>query len=391
MYVFNICNIIIMNSTFKSLFLLDKETVHLNHGSFGACPKPIFESLISWQKKIESNPAKFLAFDIYNHLEESRLSLSKYINCNKNDIAFFPNPSTALNTVIKSLDLKKNDEILTTNHEYGALDKTWNFICKKRGSKYIKQKINLPLNSKEDFIKEFVKGINNKTKVIFISHITSPTGLIFPVEEVCKIAKENEIFCIIDGAHVPGHIKLDLKKLDPDIYTGACHKWMCAPKGTSFLYAKKNIQDDIDPLVISWGYDAEIPGISKFLDYHQWQGTNDPSAYLTLPDIIKFLNDYDWINVSKKCREINIQAKELVGNSLNKKPISSNEFIGQMTSFEINCKYPIDLMKTFYEKYKLAVPIFQWEDKVLLRFSIQAYNSLDDIEKLIKIMKEMRL
>ena len=289
------------------------------------------------------------------------------------------------------MDLKKNDEILTTNHEYGALDKTWNFICKKRGSKYIKQKINLPLNSKEDFIKEFVKGINNKTKVIFISHITSPTGLIFPVEEVCKIAKENEIFCIIDGAHVPGHIKLDLKKLDPDIYTGACHKWMCAPKGTSFLYAKKNIQDDIDPLVISWGYDAEIPGISKFLDYHQWQGTNDPSAYLTLPDIIKFLNNYDWINVSKKCREINIQAKELVGNSLNKEPISSNEFIGQMTSFEINCKHPIDLMKIFYEKYKLAVPIFQWEDKVLLRFSIQAYNSLDDIEKLIKIMKEMKL
>jgi len=130
-----------MNNSYKSLFLLDPNIIHLNHGSFGACPKPIFDSLISWQKKLEFNPVKHLAFDMYDYLEESRESLSNYINCNKDDIVFFPNPSTALNTVIKSLDLKNNDEILTTNHEYGALDKTWNFICKKTGAKYIKQNI----------------------------------------------------------------------------------------------------------------------------------------------------------------------------------------------------------------------------------------------------------
>ena len=380
-----------MNSTYKSLFLLDKETIHLNHGSFGACPKPIFDALISWQKKLEFNPAKFLAFDIFVHLEKSRESLSEYINCDKNDIVFFPNPSTALNTVIKSLDLKKDDEILTTNHEYGALDKTWNFMCKNTGAKYIKQNIKLPLKSKNEFINTFIKGINKNTKVIFMSHITSPTGLIFPAEELCRIARENNIFCIIDGAHVPAHIDLDIKKLNPDIYTGACHKWMCAPKGTSFLYAKKNIQDDINPLVVSWGYDAEVPGVSKYLDYHQWQGTNDPSPYLTVPDVIAFLKKYNWKDVSLNCRKINIEARKLVNKTLNKMPISDDEFIGQMSAIEIKCTDSIQLIKKLYEDFKIVVPIVKWENKMLLRFSIQAYNSMEDIEKLIFAMKKLKL
>ena len=380
-----------MNSTYKSLFLLDKETIHLNHGSFGACPKPIFDALISWQKKLEFNPAKFLAFDIFVHLEKSRESLSEYINCDKNDIVFFPNPSTALNTVIKSLDLKKDDEILTTNHEYGALDKTWNFMCKNTGAKYIKQNIKLPLKSKNEFINTFIKGINKNTKVIFMSHITSPTGLIFPAEELCQIARENNIFCIIDGAHVPAHIDLDIKKLNPDIYTGACHKWMCAPKGTSFLYAKKNIQDDINPLVVSWGYDAEVPGVSKYLDYHQWQGTNDPSPYLTVPDVIAFLKKYNWKDVSLNCRKINIEARKLVNKTLNKTPISDDDFIGQMSAIEVKCTDSIQLIKKLYEDFKIVVPIVKWENKMLLRFSIQAYNSMEDIEKLIFAMKKLKL
>ena len=387
-----------MNNPYKSLFLLDQKLIHLNHGSFGACPKPIFDSLISWQKKLELNPVKHLAFDIFKYLENSRYELSKYINCNKEDIVFFPNPSTALNTVIKSLELKPEDEILTTNHEYGALDKTWNFICKKTGAKYIKQNIKLPLKSKKDFINAFSNGLNKKTKVIFISHITSPTGLIFPVKEICQIAKENYIFCFIDGAHVPGHINLDIKELDPDIYTGACHKWMCAPKGTSFLYAKKEIQDFIDPLVISWGYDNDKPidllsdmsSYSKYLNYHQWQGTNDPSSYLTIPDVIKFLTKNNWHKVSDECKKINIEAREMVNKHLNQDPISSDEFIGQMSSIKIKCKDTFELQKIFYENYKMIIPIIEWENSTLLRFSIQAYNSMEDIEKLIFALKKIK-
>ena len=388
-----------MNKSYKSLFLLDSELIHLNHGSFGACPKPIFDSLVSWQKKLELNPVKHLAFDIYKYLENSREHLSKYINSDKDDIVFFPNPSTALNTVIKSLDLKYGDEILTTNHEYGALDKTWNFICEKTGSKYIKQNIKLPFQSKKDFISTFVAGINEKTKIIFISHITSPTGLVFPVEDICKIAKENNIFCIIDGAHVPGHIDLDIKQLDPDIYTGACHKWMCAPKGTSFLYAKKEIQDFIDPLVISWGYDSDAPtdllanmmSPSKYLSYHQWQGTQDPSSYLTIPDVINFLNQNNWEKVSKNCHRLNIEARKMVNNCLNQRAISSDKFIGQMSSIKIRCEDTFKLQRIFYEDYKIIIPVVKWEDNTFLRFSVQAYNSMEDIDKLIFAIKELNL
>ncbi len=176
-----------MNQELKSLFMLDPKITHLNHGSFGACPKPIFNELIKWQKKLEMEPTKFLAFDVYDYLEESRYYLSKYIDCNKDDIIFSTNPSTALNTVIKSLELKKNDEILTTNHEYGALDKTWKFICKKTGAKYIQSNIPLPFLSEEDFIKRLESKITSKTKIIFASHITSSTAIIFP-------AKKNKCF-----------------------------------------------------------------------------------------------------------------------------------------------------------------------------------------------------
>ena len=352
-----------MKNTYKSLFMLDSKTTFLNHGSFGACPRPIFESLINWQHKLELDPVKHLAFDIYDYLENSRNALSKYIHCDKDDLVLFPNPSTALNTVIKSLDLKKDDEILSTNHEYGALDRTWNFISKKTGAKYIKQKIYLPLESKEQFLDSFLSGITKKTKVIFLSHITSATGLIFPIEEICRYAKEKQIFCIIDGAHAPGHIPLNISNLNPDIYVGACHKWMCSPKGVSFLYANKNIQDDIDPLVVSWGYDSDFPSTSKFLDYHQWQGTKDMSAYLSIPFTIKFLEENNWIEIRNKCRKMNIWARNEINNLLNKENVCDEKFLGQMSSIYMDKKATIENNINFYKKHKIQLPFILWNNK----------------------------
>ena len=188
-----------------------------------------------------------------------------------------------------------------------------------------------------------------------------------------------------------------IKELDPDIYTGACHKWMCAPKGTSFLYAKKEIQDSIDPLVISWGYDndkpidllSDISNYSKYLNYHQWQGTQDPSSYLTIPDVIKFLDQNNWNEISNNCKKINIEARKMVNDQFNQEALSSDEFIGQMSSIKIECKDTFELQKKLYENYKIIVPIIEWEDKTLLRFSIQAYNSMEDIEKLIFAFKKL--
>ena len=377
-----------MFSKLKKSFMLDPEIIHLNHGSFGATPKPIFDSLISWQKKLEYNPTKHLGLDIFTQLDISRDYLAQYINCHKDDIVFFPNPSTALNTVIRSLPLKKDDEILTTNHEYGALDKTWNFICKKTGAKCIRQSISIPLLSKNDFIKSFKSGITEKTKVIFFSHITSSTGLIFPAKEICKIAKEKNILCIIDGAHVPGHIDLDIKKLDPDIYTGACHKWMCSPKGTAFLYVKKEFQEIMEPLVVSWGYESDTPSHSQFLDYMQWQGTNDISSYLTIPDTIKFLDENNWQQVSKECKKINRWARKEINQLLKNEPISSDNFIGQMSSIPMDSNDIIQDQIEFYVKYKIQIPFIKWNDKEFFRISIQVYNSKEDVFKLLEALDD---
>ena len=371
----------------KSLFMLDPEVTYLNHGSFGACPVPIFNSLIKWQKILEKEPVKHLAHDIQYFLEKSRISLSDYINCHKDNVVFFPNPSTALNTVLRSLDLADGDEILTTNHEYGAMDKAWRFLCKKTGATYINQEIQNPLLSKEDFIKQFIKGISKKTKVIFLSHITSPTALIFPVKEICAIARERGIITIIDGAHAPAQIDLDISDINPDFYSGACHKWMCSPKGVAFLYVKKELQSIIEPLVISWGYESERPSHSQFLDYFQWQGTNDISAYLSVVDTIDFLTKYNWRERAIKCRDLNLWARNKILKEFNIPSMCSDGFLGQMFSFEFPFNDAYNDQINFYTKYKIQIPFFNWNNKTLLRVSIQVYNDKEDIYKLINSLK----
>ena len=371
----------------KSLFMLDPEVTYLNHGSFGACPVPIFNSLIKWQKILEKEPVKHLAHDIQYFLEKSRISLSDYINCHKDNVVFFPNPSTALNTVLRSLDLADGDEILTTNHEYGAMDKAWRFLCKKTGATYINQEIQNPLLSKEDFIKQFIKGISKKTKVIFLSHITSPTALIFPVKEICAIARERGIITIIDGAHAPAQIDLDISDINPDFYSGACHKWMCSPKGVAFLYVKKELQSIIEPLVISWGYESERPSHSQFLDYFQWQGTNDISAYLSVVDTIDFLTKYNWRERAIKCRDLNLWGRNKILKEFNIPSMCSDGFLGQMFSFEFPFNDAYNDQINFYTKYKIQIPFFNWNNKTLLRVSIQVYNDKEDIYKLINSLK----
>tara|TARA_B100000941_G_scaffold59980_1_gene39458 strand:- start:2413 stop:3570 length:1158 start_codon:yes stop_codon:yes gene_type:complete len=372
----------------KTLFHIDRNVTYLNHGSFGACPKELLKIQYNFKKELEREPVKHLAFDIVKNLEKSRTALSHYVNCDKDDVVYFPNPSTALNTVLRSLRLDRGDEVLSTNHEYGAMDKAWSYLSKKIGFKYINQKISVPLTTKDIFIKEFIKGITKKTRVIFLSHITSPTALIFPIEEICKIAREKKIITIIDGAHVPGHIKLDLKKLNADFYSGACHKWMCSPKGVAFLYSNKNLQELIEPLVISWGYDSEHPSSSQFLDYLQWQGTNDISAYLTVPETINFLKKKNWNEKAKKCRELNLWAAKKIQQELKLKPLANSHFLGQMSSYLFDFKG--DLLSNqleFYKKYKIQIPFFSWNDNTLFRISVQAYNNKEEIENFIHCFK----
>ena len=373
---------------YKNIFLLNPHIIYLNHGSFGGCPKEIMDKYFALQLELENQPIDYLANNVEEYSRKTRKALSDFIDCDKNDVVFFPNPSTATNMVAKSLKLSKDDEVLTTNHEYGALVKMWKYICQESEANYVEYSPSIPLESKEDFIKGFVDCITDKTKIIFISHITSSTGLIFPVKEICAEAKKRNIISIVDGAHAPAHINLSVRDINPDIYVGACHKWMLAPKGSSFLYAKKNIQKKLVPLVISWGWESERPGESVFLDNHQWQGTNDISPYLIIPEVISFIQKYDWKEVSKGCRQLNIQSREKLLELFNTKILcADSSWIGQMSSIILPKCDSLDLYKYLKSK-NIEVPIIDWNNYQIVRISIQAYNTQGDIVKLTKCLKE---
>ncbi|WP_412465069.1 aminotransferase class V-fold PLP-dependent enzyme [Flavobacterium mekongense] len=374
-----------------SLFLLDPKLTFLNHGSFGACPQPVFAEYQRFQRELESDPVHFIQKKLPEYLKHAKAPLAEFIGCNQEDFFFVPNPTVAINTVMRSLSLQPGDEILATNHEYGAMDRTWHFYCKKSGAKYVRQPITLPVVSKEQIIAEFWKGYTNKTKVIFLNHISSSTALIFPVKEICDKAQELGLITIVDGAHVPGHIDLNLTDLNPDFYTGTLHKWMLAPKGSSFLYVKKEFQDNIDPLVVSWGYESLAPSESRFLDYHEYQGTNDHSAFLCTPTVINFLKENDWKAKSKVCKQLVLNNYQRFCDLLQTQPIApvAEEFLGQMASIPIKTSKPAELKDLLYEKYNIQIPVMPLNDKVYLRYSINAYNTQEDLEVLYRALEDI--
>lgn len=380
------------NASLKHHFLLDPSVTFLNFGSFGACVKPVFEDYQKWQLELERQPVQFIAVNGLKYLQESRHALGKYIHCDGDDLVYFPNPSHAVNMIAKSLNLQPGDEVLTTDLEYGACDKAWDFYCKKAGATYVRQPISLPLVSKEKFVEEFFKGLSPKTKMVFISHITSSTALILPVKEICEIAKQKGILTFVDGAHAPGHIDLDVQDLDADIYTGACHKWMMTAKGSSFIYIKKEHQHLFDPLVVSWGYDSAFPSHSKFLDYHQGQGTRDFSAFLTIPKAIEFMQENDWKNVSKSCKELVRNNAQRFCDLLNTTALCpvTDEFLGQMLSLRINTPEPEKLQRHLYEKYNIEIPVMRHGDKTYIRYSLNAFNSQEDLDKLYDALSEIK-
>lgn len=376
----------------KSQFLVKDDITFLNFGSFGACPKPVFQRYQEFQLEYEQEPVQFVTVTGPQYLAQSRKALGAYIGCAEDDVVYLPNPSHAVNLIAKSFPLKAGDEVLTTNIEYGACDRTWDYYCKKAGAVYKRQPIQFPVESKEHLTEQFLSGITPKTKLVFISHITSATGLRLPVEEICAAAKERGLMTFVDGAHAPGQVTVNLQTLDADIYTGACHKWMMTPKGSSFLYVKKQYQDLFDPLVVSWGYNALFPSHSRFLDYHQMQGTRDFSPFLTIPAAISFMEENNWDDVRGYFRKMTQVNAEAFCRLLGAQPIApvNDDFVLQLYSAEIKTTEPEKLHDHFYNAYKIQIPVMRQNDKVYLRYSLNAFNSQQDLDKLFDAVTDIK-
>lgn len=378
----------------KSLFLLDPEIHFLNHGSFGACPRPVFEAYQGWQRRLERQPVLFLGREHDALLQESRAVLGIYLNAEAEDLVYIPNATHGVNIVARSLNLQPGDEVLTSDHEYGACDFTWEFICNKTGAKYIHQPMSLPVRTEEELVNQFWAGVTKQTRVIYLSHITSPTALRLPIEPICALARQAGILTVVDAAHSPGQIPVNLQALGADIVFGNLHKWMMSPKGAAFLYARREIQPMLEPLVVSWGYGGNLQsgGSSRFINLFQWTGTRDPSAALTVPDAIQFMEAHDWENVRQECHALLVKAVEQICDLVNLPPLYplNGSFFSQMAIAPLPPGVDIPILKSrLYEEYRVEVPLIEWQDRKFVRISIQGYNTPDDVDALVSGLEHL--
>lgn len=373
------------NTPLRDLFLLDPSVAFLNHGSFGATPAPVFERYQAWQRELERQPVEFLARRFQRLMGEARSALGNYVNAPADSIVYIPNATMGMNIVARSLDLKPGDEVLSTDHEYGAIERMWRLVCEEAGAIYKPASIPLPATTHAETVERIWSGVTSRTRVLSISQITSPTALILPVAELCRRARELGIVSVVDGAHAPGQIPIDLEAIGADFYTANLHKWLCAPKGSAFLQVRPGMQSRLRPLVISWDAGTLFPTGSRFLDVQQWTGTRDIAAYLSVPAAIEFQREHGWETVRTRCRGLLVGAREAVARVTGLPQIcpDSPDWFVQLASVPLpNCDGR-KLQSELYEKYRVELPVTDWGGRQFLRISIQGYNNRSDVDRLV--------
>jgi isopenicillin-N epimerase len=357
----------------RSGFLLDPDVVYLNHGSYGACSEPVFREYQRLQRELERQPTDFFTRRAFTgfwgedegagEVAQARTTLARFLGARGEDVVFVPNATSALNAVIRSLAIGPGDEVLTTAHEYGAISRTWEFA----GATLV------PCEPDE-----LASRIGLATRAVSLSHVTSPTALVLPVEEVCAAARPHGVLAVVDGAHAPGQLPLDLESLGADVYAGNCHKWLCAPKGAGFLWARPEHHAWIAPLVVSWGYRED----AGFGERHGWQGTLDPAAYLTVPRAIEVHADFDAAGQRALADEAERRLGELGY------PRIAGEPAPFMRAVELPPGDPAQLWQRLYEQHRIEVPVYEWAGRRLLRVSIGPYNDEEDVDRLVEALRK---
>ena len=364
-------------------FHLETGTTFLNHGSFGTTPRVVLAAAARWQRRMEANPDRFMREILPGELRKAAARLAAFLKVKDKDLGFVENATAGANAVLRSLDFRPGDEILSTTHGYNAVRQAIRFVCSRTGAKSVEIKVDLPVFTFDLFSREVERRINRKTRLVVIDHISSPTGLIFPVKRIAAIARARGVPVLVDGAHAPGQIPLDIGALGVDWYTGNCHKWLFAPKGCAFLWARPGAQRELHPLSISHFYGE---GLAREFD---WTGTRDFSAWLAVPDGISFLNDLNQARAQNRAHRLVTEWSRRLSEAWGEPVDGPAALHGSMTAVRLPRRMqgqpPARLMKHFLERNRTVVAVNSIAGSLWARFSAQCYSGEDDCERLLRI------
>ena len=373
-----------MASELRAEFMLDPEVVYLDHGCYGACPLVVFERYQAWQAELERRPVEFLGRRLEGLLAEARAAFADYVGAAADDLVFVENTTAGINVAARALDLRPGDEVLSTDLEYGALNYMWERICAQAGARFVRAPVRLPASGADEIADAVWAQAGPRTKAVFVSHVTSSTALVLPAAELCRRACEAGVVSIVDGAHVPGQVPLDLSSFGADVYVGNCPKWLCAPKGSAFLWARPELQESIGALAIGWGFGED----STFLSRNERQGTRDPAAYLAVPEATRWQAEHGWDEVRARCHALALAARERLAGLTGLEPLAPPELLAQMVSAPLPAGLDVDALKErLYEEFRIEIPAPRRGDERFLRASFQGYNDEDDLDALVAALE----
>jgi isopenicillin-N epimerase len=382
----------------KRFWLLDRDITFLNHGSFGACPRHVLEVQAKVRSQLENEPLRFFNREWEPLLDASREKLAAFVGADVEDLVFVPNATTGVNAVLRSLSFQPGDELLTTNHEYNACRNALDFIASRTGAKVVVADIPFPVESPQQITAAILSKVSSKTRLALIDHITSQTGLIFPIQEIIQQLQAQGIDTLIDGAHAPGMLPLNLREIGATYYTGNCHKWLCAPKGAAFLYVQRQKQPEIRPLAISHGANSPLTHKSRFQLEFDWTGTSDPTAYICVGEVIQFMGlllPGGWDELMQRNHDLVLEGRQTICDALEVKPPCPDEMIGSMAVIpmpKVLESYNHTLLHDqLFDQHKIQAQVVPWVGmhRLLLRISAQLYNSLEDYQYLAKVLQEL--
>ena len=382
-------------------WLLDRDIIFLNHGSFGACPRRVLEVQNEWRERMERQPLQFLARELEPQLDAARAALAHFVGANSEDLVFVPNATQGVNTVLRSLAFQSGDELLVTDQEYNACRNALEFVAERSGARVVVVNLPFPVSDAEEIVAPILAGVTPRTRLALVDHVTSQTGMVLPIARVVAELNRRGVDTLVDGAHAPGMVPLNLTQLDAAYYSGNCHKWLCAPKGAALLHVRRDRQPLIRPLTISHGANSARTDRSRFLLEFGWQGTFDHAAFLSVPEAIRFLGSLlpgGCPAVMVANRSLALAARKILCASLQIPEPCPAEFIGSLAAVPLPeaapdawPRLPINeypLQDALRESHRIEVPIVSWPapPKRVVRISAQLYNSLPQYEFLARML-----